>query len=159
MFVDAQTLVYPDSTVLAVGTAVSTNAVDLTDLPSALSGATRRDPSTGETVAFILAVQGTAVTSGGETYEWDIICADDAALTVNVTVLAKFPFTNAQAATLLVAGSIINLPVPFGSITRRFLGLQSVLTGGASSVTVKSWLAPQSMAQANRNYGTLIQVL
>lgn len=159
MIRDSQTGLW-EAAALTVGTAVSTNGYDLGLPPTAAQGGTARDPSQGEPLVVCLTVGVAAVTSGGETYEFDIICADDSALTVNVTVLAKYTFTNTQAAAILKAGSIVILPVPQGSVTRRYLGAQAVLTVGTAAITVTAWITLSDMIQqANRFYSTLIQIL
>ncbi|HEX7828645.1 MAG TPA: hypothetical protein VF787_03280 [Thermoanaerobaculia bacterium] len=142
---------------LTVGTAVSTNAYDLG--ADAVASATRRDPTIGQPIATVLSVGVAAVTSGGETYEFDAIQADDAALTVNKEILAKYAFTNAQSAAILVAGAIVVFPWPTGTITRRYIGMQAVLAVGTAAVTVTAWIAPQHMVQMSRAYATLIKVL
>lgn len=155
MFRDAQTNVWEAAALTT--TAVSTNAVDL-GAPGVAS-TLQRDPSVGEPLVFILTVGVAAKVSGTtETYEFDVVCADDNALSVNLTTLAQYAFTNAQAAAILVQGAIINLPVPPGAVTRRFLGLK-LISANTPTITVTSWLAPASMSQMTRNYGTLIQIL
>lgn len=156
MYEDAQTQLW-NAVALTVGTAVSTNAYDTG--ADAVASATRRDPSQGNTLVVCLTVGVTAVTSAAETYEFDVIQADDNALTSNKVVLAQYPFTNTQAAALLKAGAIIVLPYPPGSITKRYIGAQAVLTGGASAITVTAWITWSHMVQAVKYYGTLIQVL
>lgn len=163
MFRDSQTALW-EAAALTVGTAVSTNAYDLGALPAAISSARSRDPSDGEAICVCLSVGVSAVTSGGETYEFDIVCADDSALSVNLTILAKYTFTNAQAASILVAGAkqaggAIILPIPPGSVTRRYLGAQAVLTVGTAAITVTAWITSQRMVQQFKDYGTLIQIL
>lgn len=156
MFVDAQTQLW-SATALTVGTTVSSNGYDLG--ADAVASATRRDPSIGEPLAVVLTVGSAAVVAAGETYEFDVVQADNDALTSNKVVLAQYPFTNTQAAALLKAGAIIVLPIPQGSVTKRYLGAQGILAGGASAITVTAWIAPTSMIQMQRAYPTLIQVL
>ncbi len=155
MFVDAQTQVW-SSAALSVD-AVSTNAYDLG--PDAVANATRRDPSIGEPLCAVLTVGVAAKVSGTtETYEFQVIQADDSALTSNVEILAKYPFTTAQATALLIVGAIIVLPVPPHSVTKRYLGLQF---DGANTptITVSAFFTAMKMVQAQRAYPTLIQVL
>ena len=155
MFEDAQTQMWNAAALSA--DAVSTNGYDLG--ADAVSGATRRDPSIGEPLCAVLTVGTAAKVSGTtETYEFQVIQADDGALTTNVEILAKYPFSNAQAAALLTAGAIIVLPVPPHSVTRRYIGLQFD-GSNTPTITVTAWFTLQSMTQATRNYGTLIQVL
>lgn len=155
MFRDSQTALWEAAALVATG--VSTNGYDLG--ADAVASATRRDPSVGEPIVVVLTVGVAAKVSGGtETYEFDIIQADDAALTSNVTTLAQYPFTNTQAGTLLKAGAIIVLPVPQGSVTQRYLGAKFI-GANTPTITVTAWIAPAKMVQMTRNYATLIQVL
>lgn len=155
MIRDAQTALWEAAALSATG--VSTNGYDLG--ADAVTSATRRDPSIGEPLTAILTVGVAAKVSGTtETYEFDAIQADDAALTSNVEILAQYPFTNTQAGTLLKAGAIINLPYPPGSITKRYIGLKFV-GANTPTITVTAWISLSKMTQAIRNYGTLIQVL
>lgn len=155
MFRDSQTGVWEAAALTA--TAVSTNAVDL-GAPY-VTGTLQRDPSVGEPLVFILTVGVSATTNGTQTYEFDVVCADDNALSVNLTTLAQYAFTTVQAAAILVSGlSPINFPVPPGAVTRRYLGLKFI-GANTPTITVTAWLAPASMSQMSRNYGTLIQIL
>lgn len=155
MFRDSQTGLWEAAALSATG--VSTNGYDAG--APAVSGSLQRDSSVGEPLVIILTVGVAAKVSGTtETYEFDVICADDAALTVNVTTLAQYPFTNTQAGVLLVQGAILNFPVPPGSVTRRFLGAKFI-GANTPTITVTAWIAPASMTQLTRNYATLIQIL
>ena len=158
MIRDAQTALW-EAVALTVGTAVSTNAYDSGALPSAISSAVPRDISQGNPLVVALTVGVSAVTSGGETYEFDVVCADDNALVTNLTVLAKYTFTNTQAAAILKAGSHVILPIPQGSVTRRYVGAQAVLTVGTAAITVTAWITSANMVQQVRYYGTLINIL
>ena len=155
MFIDAQTQLW-NATALTID-AVSTNAYDLG--ADAVASATRRDPAIGEPLVIVLTVGVAAKVSGTtETYEFQVIQADDSALTTNVEILAKYPFTNTQAAALLKAGAIIVMPIPPGSVTRRYLGAQFD-GSNTPTITVSAYITLQSMVQMTRSYATLIQVL
>ena len=155
MIRDSQTGVWEAAALVA--TAVSTNAIDL-GAPYVAS-TLQRDPSVGEPLVFILTVGVSATVNGTQTYEFDVVCADDVNLSTNLTTLAQYAFTTVQAGVILVAGaSPINFPVPQGAVTRRYLGMKFV-GANTPSVTVTAWCAPASMSQMTRNYGTLIQVL
>ena len=154
MIRDSQTGVWEAAALTA--TAVSTNAIDLG--AAAVSGSVARDPSVGEPLVFILTVGVAAASNGTQTYEFDVVTADDNALSVNLTTIAQYAFTTTQASTLLVQGAIINLPVPQGGVTRRFLGLKFI-GANTPTITVTAWCAPATMSQMSRNYATLIQIL
>ena len=75
-----------------------------------------------------------AVTSAGAaTVQWDIIQADNAAMSTNKEVLAS---TDAIGKATLVAGYKVRIPIPDG-ITRRYLAVQD--TVGAAALTGGSW--------------------
>ena len=156
MFVDAETRLW-NAVALTVGTAVSTNGYDLG--ADAVTSATRRDPSIGNPLVVVVTVGVAAVTGNSELYEFDIVQADNDALTSNKVVLAQYPFTAAQAIALLTAGAIIVLPIPQHSVTKRYIGAQAVLTVGTAAITVTAWITSADMVDSKRNYGTLIQVL
>lgn len=149
MFIDAQTQL--DAAHAYSANAVSQNGYDV--------GAVGNDISVGEVLGVIVAVTVAAkVSSTTETYQFDVIQADDNALTVNVVVLASYPFTNAQAAAILTAGSIINLPIPIGSVTKRFVGTRFV-GANTPTITTTQWIAAQTFMQKDKYYATRIAVL
>ena len=135
--------------------AYSANAVSTSSYDTAAAG---NDISIGQPMCFVVTVGAAAKVSGGtETYEFDIIQSANAALTAP-DVLAAFTFTNAQAVALLTLGAAIQLPIPMGSITKRFLGLQFV-GANTPTITITSWITPQSMQDRTHIYGTRIVVL
>lgn len=155
MYEDAQTQLWNAAALSATG--VSTNAYD--QGAAAITSGPTPDSSIGEQIGVILTVGVAAKVSGTtETYEFDVIQADDAALTSNVDILGQYAFTNTQAGTLLKAGSILYLPYPQGSITKRYIGAKFV-GANTPTITVTGWISMGSMAQLIRNYGTKIQVL
>lgn len=155
MIRDAQTALWEAAALSA--TAVSTNGYD--QGAAAVASGPTPDSSMGEPICVILTVGVAAKVSGTtETYEFDLVQADDGPLTVNLTTLAQFAFTNTQAGTLLKAGAILALPYPPGSITQRFIGAKFI-GANTPTITVTAWIAPMSMIQMYRNYPTKIQVL
>lgn len=154
MFVDSQTLLW--SAAALTTTAVSTNGYDLG--ADAVTSATRRDPTIGEPLCVVISVGVAALVVGTETYEFDTIQADDDALTSNVQILTQYPFTTAQATTLLKAGAIIVLPFAPGSITKRYIGAKYV-SANSAGITVTAWITSMKMVQQTRAYGTKIVVL
>jgi hypothetical protein len=106
-------------------TAVSTDKVDL---------GTNRDIGEGENLYMNFAVP-TALT-GGTSVNFEVVVADDAALTTNVTVIGA---SGAIAAASLVTGfnTAVRLQPQFGSLGRRYLGARYTVVGtfGAGTVT------------------------
>lgn len=155
MFLDSQAQLA--NAVALSATALLTNAYDAGLSP--VTSATQPDISQGFPLAVLIAVSVAAKVSGGtETYEFDIVQADDAALTVNLTTIAQYPFTNAQAAALLKAGALIVATVPPGSLTRQFVGLKFI-GANTPTITISAYIQPMNMIQQQRAYGTKIVVL
>lgn len=96
-----------------------------------------QDISIGRRMAFLIQV---AVAAGaGSTHTFDLIQADDAALTSNVQVLNSISRTAAQ----LTKGSEHELPIPQGVLTKQYIGIRNTATGGTTTVTVDAYLVPQ----------------
>lgn len=115
-------------------TAVSTNTVDL--------GAAGLEKGTGEQMVLAVQVDVSADTaSGNETYQFEIIQSANADLS-SPDVLAYRAIDKAS----LVAGTIWYLPVPDGSITKRYIGARATLGGTTPSVTVTGFFQPKDMA-------------
>lgn len=118
---------------------LGTNTIDLAPL---LLGGNQMVGSSGDTLDIAFTVQ-TAPT-GGTSVQFQLVQADDAALTTNVEVLAQTGvFTIAQ----LPAGTLV--PLGFGRTApltpRRFIGVRYVLVGSiASMVVVASTVADVS---------------
>ena len=121
--------------------------------------ASRRNSSSDSRPLVAVMTVGVAAKVSGttETYQWNVIQSASANLGTP-DILASYPFTNAQAASLLTAGSVLVFPVPPGSITKRYLGLYF---DGANTptITVTAWFAPQSMVDRRHDYATRISVL
>ena len=160
MFLDAQAQLAAAQVVSGIGTVVSTNAYDVGVAPTGGTTGDVIDISGGEGLVIQMQVNTAAVTSGTETYEWQVIQSAAAALTAP-DVLAKFPFTNAQAALLLKTTT--PLPIYFSiapwSQTKRYLGVQLVTANGSPAITYTANIIPLRYAQQQRNYTSLIQVL
>lgn len=138
MILDAQTLICDDQAFTA--DAVSENTYD--------TGLTGNDISIGEPLGIGIAVSVAAKTSDSdETYEFQAIEDGDAALG-SPTVLAYRAIARAN----LTAGSFHILPIPPGSITERYLGLNFNGGGTNPSITVDAWIAPLSMLEQRKNH-------
>lgn len=68
----------------------------------------------------------------------EAIQADDAALTTNVNVLGSASFTAAQAA----KGQEMEVPIPQGTMSRRYIGARVTITGGTTTATLDIYLVP-----------------
>ncbi|HQT97811.1 MAG: hypothetical protein B7Z62_07880 [Deltaproteobacteria bacterium 37-65-8] len=113
-------------------TAISENTYD--------SGAAGNDITEGEPLGIGINVTVAAATDDGdETYQFDAVQDSDVALG-SPTVLASRVVARAS----LTAGSRWVLPIPPGSKTERYLGLQLTLGGTTPTITVDAFIAPLS---------------
>lgn len=96
-----------------------------------------QDLSIGRRMALLIAPVVNA--GAGSSHLMEAIQADDAALTVNVEVLASITVLAAN----LVKGAFFELPFPQGVMTRKYLGFRSTITGGITTVTLDVYLMPQ----------------
>lgn len=130
MLIDKQ-LTVSDAQVVTV-TAVSTDAID-TGTSSPV-----RNVGWGEEMRMFVQVNTTATAAGAATVTFEVIQADNSALTTNVEVLvASAPIGKAA----LTAGGVPPLDVVLPSNTRRFIGLRYTigtgpLTAGAFTATL-----------------------
>jgi len=101
-------------------TAVSTSSVDLQ---------VARDIGEGDRLYVDFRVSTTATAAGAATVAFEIVTADDAALTTNVTVLQQ---SAPVAVASLVAGyrTALVIPPQIGSVGRRYIGAQFVVATG-----------------------------
>ena len=122
--------------------AVSTNTIDLAN-PTV-----KNDISVGTGMSFVVAVDvGADFTTTDETYSFQLIQSANANLS-SPDVLAVVTRTAAQ----LVAGTQITIPLPIGSITKRYLGLNYDVGGTTPTITVTASLQPNDMIQQTRQY-------
>lgn len=101
-------------------TAVSTNTVDLS---------VARDIGEGTELTASFNVGTTFTAAGAATLDCNIIVADDAALTVNVTVIGSSG-TLALASLAAGASHAVRLNPQIASLGRRYLGAQYVVATG-----------------------------
>lgn len=100
-------------------------------------GTAAQDLSIGRRMALL--VLPTISAGAGSTHVLEAIQADDAALTVNVESLASVSVLAAN----LTKGAAIEVPIPQGVMTRRYLGFRNTATGGTTTVTLDVYLVPQ----------------
>jgi hypothetical protein len=144
MYIDAQTLMW-NATALT-SDAASTNTYD--------TGAAGNDISVGEPLVAVIQVDVAAdYTSENETYEFQVIQSAAANLgSADILCLIQ------PAASLLTVNSIVILPIPAGTITKRYLGLYFNGGGTTPTITVTAWFAPASMIQRDKNYADAITI-
>jgi len=116
--------------VTALGSTLSTNTMDLG--PLTIGGNQVADVGAGEALEIEISVLQTLTSAGGATVQFQLIQADDAALTTNVQVINQtdaFPFAN------LTAGTVVPLhwdrAAPYAP--KRFIGVRYVV--GTAALT------------------------
>ena len=155
MIRDSQTALFE-----ATALTTSQNSPNTYDLGAAFSGGTAGgasvDPGNGVPLGIVIVPTVSATSNGTQTYEFDLIQSASSNLS-SPDILLKLSFTTAQAATLLVAGSVLVLPIPPMSITKRFLGI-SYVSANSAAITVTAWICALSEIQAQRFYTNAIVV-
>lgn len=96
-----------------------------------------QDISIGRRMALMLAV--TTAAGAGSTHTMEVIQATDAALTTSIDVLGSL----SVLAAALTAGAVIELPIPQGVMTKKYIGFRNTSTGGATTVSLDVYLMPQ----------------
>lgn len=149
MYVDAQTQ-FSDAQAITTS-AVGTNVLDLL---------IDRSIGNGEPLAIVFVVdvaadQGT----GDETYTFDVEYASNAGQTTGRQLIGRrvfqagTPTAPNQDADLLVAGFqfVIDIPPTRLSESERYLGIRYTTAGTTPTITMTTFLTPQSMVQASKN--------
>ena len=96
-----------------------------------------QDLSIGRRMALLVCPKVAA--GAGSTHTMAAIQADDAALTTNVEVLGQI----VVAAAALVPGAEFEIPIPQGSMTRKYIGFRNTIASGTTTVTLDVYLVPQ----------------
>lgn len=81
----------------------------------------------------------TVAAGAGSTHTLEVVQADNAALTSNLEVLA----TLTKLAATLTVGAVIEIPIPQGVMTKKYLGFRNTATGGTTTVTADVFFMPQ----------------
>lgn len=112
-------------------TTVSTNSYDL-----GTYGGNAPDPSIGRMMAILVLV--TVAAGAGSTHTFDAIQSTAAALNASVDTLV----TVVKLAAALPAAQAVVLPIPQGSISKRYLGYQNGSAGGTTTITCDAYYMP-----------------
>lgn len=112
-----------------------------------------QDLSIGRRMALLALV--TVAAGAGSTHTMEVIQADDAALTTNVTSLGTVTKTAAQ----LILGAAIEIPIPQKSMTQKFIGFRETATGGTTTVTLDVYFLPQDEIPAFRSFPKVVDAL
>lgn len=116
-------------------------------------GSAAQDLSIGRRYALYIAP--TVAAGAGTSALFELIQADDAALSVNVLSLASITILSAA----LFVGAHIELPVPLGSLTQLYIGFRCTLTGGTTTVTLDVYLMPQDEDPYYRSFPKVVDAL
>lgn len=121
---DAQSLVQ------AAGSYLSTNTIDLGANGTTFNGGTpQSDPGKSE-LELLIQIVTTCTSGGAATVQVQLVMADDAALTSNLTVLAE---SAAIGYATLVAGYQFRVGAVLPGVTKRYLGVRYVI--GTAAIT------------------------
>lgn len=96
-----------------------------------------QDISIGRRMALMLVP--TVAAGAGSTHTMEVIQATNAALSAGVDVLGSVSILAAA----LTVGSVHELPIPQGVMTKQYIGFRNTSTGGATTVTLDVYLVPQ----------------
>jgi len=105
-----------------------------------------QDISIGRRMA--LSVLPTVDAGAGSTHTLEAIQADNAALSLNVQVLS----TVTKLAAELVKGKEIEIPIPQGVMTKKYLGFRHTATGGTTTLSADVYLVPQDEIPAFKTF-------
>lgn len=140
-----QDLVFSDAQDIGqvAGTYVSTNAFDngaAQTIPGGF-GTVQKDPLRGlEGMELLIKIIEAVASGGAATVQFQLVQADDAALSSNVDVIAETP---AIGYATLVAGYEVRLALPKKGITQRYFGLRYIIgTATTTAGTVTAALVP-----------------
>jgi hypothetical protein len=118
-------------------TGFSTNTVDLGN-PSVL-----RNIGDGKPLVVLIAVTTAAdATDGNETYQFDFVQSSNANLSSPDVLESRV-----VARGSLTLGTQVIVPIPQGSVTKRYIGMQLTLGGTTPSISVTMDIMPADMIE------------
>jgi Flp pilus assembly protein CpaB len=151
-------------TVLWDNVALTTSAYSTNSYDSGVPGATPvsatpdlRDISVGEPLAMVVFVTVAALHVGTETYEFDITQSASSTASSSPDTLVQVAFTTTQAGTLLKAGAVIVVPLPEGSVTKRYISGHYV-SANSAGISVTAAILPMRDVTIARYYATAIVI-
>lgn len=138
MFSEAQDLAQ------AAGNYLSTNTIDLGSPGSPVVGGIVSDVGRGMPLEVICQITETFTSGGAATVQAQLVMADNAALSSNLTILDETP---AIALATLIAGYQFRLRAIPQGITKRYLGMRYVIgTATTTAGEITSGLALSRMS-------------
>ncbi|MGH2612058.1 MAG: hypothetical protein ACRDFB_03290 [Rhabdochlamydiaceae bacterium] len=127
--------------------AISTATTTLSDF-SVDQQAAKRHSENGEPIGFSIFPTSLVIDSN-ETYEFQVVQADDGALTTNKEVIGTSgALTGTQVQAIANQNGQVFVGINPNVLTREFIGLQvvTVVNSGAISITIDAYLGMQSLA-------------
>lgn len=113
-----------------------------------------QDISIGRRMALL--VLPVVAADGGATYTLEAIQADDAALTSGVEILSAVTASDTD----LALGKEVEIPIPQGSMSKKFIGFRCKIAGGTSpEVTLDVYLMPQDEIAEYKSFPKVIDVV
>lgn len=137
------TLNFTGQLVTAIGATTSTNTIDTGPAASAQN----TDFGAGEGLSVVIRILQTLTSAGAATVQFQLIQADDAALSSNVQVLAQ---TDAFGFAALTQGADIQMDWPKATPylpSKRYVGMRTVIAG-AVLTNATGWLSAQVVKDA-----------
>lgn len=136
MFIDA--LLKVGAAQAYTAAAVSASSIDL-GAPGGVGTPAKRQIQEGEPMGFGFSAD---VAASSTTVLLEVISADDAALTTNVTIHGS----QSELSAAVILGARFFVPFTKGlPLLRRFVGTRVTPAGGAATVTMSSWLTSSAM--------------
>jgi hypothetical protein len=127
------------------GLTVSTNSYQ--------KAAAVQDLSIGRRLSLYVAP--TVAAGAGSTWTFELIQSDDAAQTVNVTILN----TVTSLAAALYKGAHVEIPMPLGCLTQAYFGFQCSGTGGTVTVTLDVYIMVEDEDPYYRSFPKVVDAL
>ncbi len=111
-----------------------------------------QDISIGRRLALL--VLPTIAQGAGSTMVVEVIQATDAGLTAGIDVLSSASVLAAN----MGLGKQLEVPIPQGTMTKKYIGARVTLTGGTTTITADIYLMPQDeIAEKFKSFPKVVQ--
>ena len=140
MFLDRLTRLVDTQAI--TGSAVTTNSYDLGSSAASTPG---RRVGGGEPLSVVFVVEVAAAGdsgTSGDGFVFRAVSSTASTLASSTTIIQR-----TVAMSLLTAGAIVEVPLPVGTPTQRYLGGQVDLATGGDTISVSVYIMPRSMVQ------------
>ncbi len=109
-----------------------------------------QDISIGRRMALL--VLPTIAQGAGSTMTVEVIQATDAALTTSIDVLSSVAVLAADMA----LGKQLEVPIPQGTMSKKYIGARVTITGGTTTITADIYLVPQDEIAKYKSFPKVI---